>query len=170
MKPPDKRSLHRNLALLVAAIVLLLGMEVYDAPDWVRWIAVLWYLGMSYWNRREHARYSYEYHTAQQQRQPGASTSRECIKGEHITDSVVDLDAAAYVGCELVRCVIVWTGREPIHLTGTHVEDCRWEFKGPAGTTLDALRALYHAGFRTLVEQTIQTIRTPYPDEEEAPK
>lgn len=90
--------------------------------------------------------------------------------GVELTGQDVDLDANEYIGCELIRCKIFYSGIPSaagpvaVRLKGNTIDDCSWHFVGPAAHTLALLRDLYNDGFTVLIDKTIETIRTPRPD------
>jgi hypothetical protein len=77
----------------------------------------------------------------------------------------IQLDAGmTYVGCRFVRCNIGFAGNPvAVRLEGNTFEACNWNFMGPAGNTINFLKAMYANGQKDIVEQIFQTIRTPSP-------
>lgn len=87
--------------------------------------------------------------------------------GVEFTDQRIEIDGHEWVGCEFVRCTICFTGLgDTLNLSGCHFDGCNWELNGPAGRTIEMLRALNQMrgpGGRLLVEQVITALRTPSP-------
>jgi len=64
--------------------------------------------------------------------------------------------------CTFIGCTLIYTGTDTLGLEGCTMNNCRWSFEGPAGNTLEFMRAIYHhlgtAG-RQIVETTFENIR-----------
>lgn len=73
----------------------------------------------------------------------------------------VPLDGNEFVHCHFLRCTLVYSGGPPPTLDGCSFGTPTFKFVGTAGDTLAFLHSLYHGGFKTIVEGTIDNIRKP---------
>lgn len=87
---------------------------------------------------------------------------------EHTFENeTVNLDSNEFVGCEFIDCTLTYAGGEVARMA-----HCSFNvmppiiFTGCAWNTLNVLRALYHGGFRPVVEQTLNDIRADADAEE----
>jgi hypothetical protein len=72
----------------------------------------------------------------------------------------ISLDGGSFYGCTFNKCRLQFSGLLPVHLEGGNkFENCKWEFAGPASTTIGLMSALYKAGARDLIEATLRVIR-----------
>ena len=75
------------------------------------------------------------------------------------SDETIDLDGNEYYGCSFQRCGLRYSGGTIPHFT-----DCRFDagsflFDKGAGSTVEFLRELYHAGLQQNVEAFFEHIR-----------
>jgi len=82
-------------------------------------------------------------------------------QGQKFNDLTIFLDGGTYTGCTFERCVLVVSGLLPIYFSGNHLIACRWEFAGPAATTIAFLTSTYvqGGGGKELVEKMFNNIR-----------
>ena len=79
-------------------------------------------------------------------------------------DTTVVLDNTDFQNCKFENCLLVFSGTGPVAMTGCVLNKPRWQFVGPAKTTIGFLRAVYHGmgeGGPKLVEEIIASIITP---------
>ena len=83
-------------------------------------------------------------------------------EGKTFTDERVQLDGNQFKGCKFVgQCTIVYGGNDLGGLVGcTFDVTPKFEFTGAAGHTLAMLQALYHGGFKHVVDDTFENIRS----------
>jgi len=74
-------------------------------------------------------------------------------------DTSIVIDGNEYVGCRFSQCEIIFAGGSLPNLTNNSFTDCRWTFDGPAGRTVQFMKALYEGGGKGLVEATFDNIR-----------
>lgn len=86
----------------------------------------------------------------------------ETVENQTFQNERVILDGRKFVHCTFTGCTLVYTGTDSLGLDGCTMNSCRWSFEGPAGNTLEFMRAIYHhlgdAG-RQIVETTFENIR-----------
>ena len=82
--------------------------------------------------------------------------------GKTFTNERVQLDGNQFNGCKFVgQCTIVYSGGDLGGLVGCSFETTpKFELLGAAGNTLTLLQALYHGGFRHVVDDTFENIRS----------
>ena len=80
-------------------------------------------------------------------------------KNQTFTDTAISLDGASFYECTFNRCKLQFSGVLPVVLEGSRMNDCNWEFAGPAANTVGFMAALYKAGARDLIEGAFRTIR-----------
>jgi hypothetical protein len=78
---------------------------------------------------------------------------------ETFADAVIELDGNEFDGCEFTRCHFIYRGGQPPTLVNCSFHGLDLQFEGSAQNTLVFLAALYHGGFRTVVDQTFNNIR-----------
>lgn len=79
------------------------------------------------------------------------------FKGERVV-----LDDKSFRDCTFKECELIYSGGVPPGFVDCEVDGgCRWTFDGAASNTVMFLRAMYHGGFRTIVDPTLDRIRTP---------
>jgi hypothetical protein len=78
--------------------------------------------------------------------------------GETFEDQAEVVDGREFHHCTFNRCQLTYNGGVPPTFVGCSFADCTWLFDGPAGRTVEFLRAMYHGmgdGGRDLIEQTL---------------
>lgn len=94
------------------------------------------------------------------------------IKNYTFENEPVLMDFHFFQGCTFRRCRLVYCGYSPLQFEGCRFDDCRWEFSGPAMTTLHVLSSLNHRGGemgRLIVKQALALIQNPPPAPAGAP-
>jgi hypothetical protein len=91
-----------------------------------------------------------------------AFMNQQRIEGQTFVGATVQLDGGvAYIKCRFVNCQFIYAGVGPVNTQECIFEpNCRWGFAGPAGNTLNFLRAMYASGNTAFVEQIFESIRT----------
>jgi hypothetical protein len=90
-------------------------------------------------------------------------------EGEAFTNERVVLDGNDYRNCTFTDCQMVFNGTAPVSLHGINFISCQWTFDGPAGLTINFMTALYQAGLKDMINQTLENIRTGSHRPQEAP-
>lgn len=88
------------------------------------------------------------------------------IKDYTFENEPVLMDFHFFQGCTFRRCRLVYCGYSPLQFEGCRFDDCRWEFSGPAMTTLHVLSSLNHRGGemgKLIVKQALALIQNPPP-------
>ncbi len=88
------------------------------------------------------------------------------VKDYTFENEPVLMDFHFFQGCTFRRCRLVYCGYSPLQFEGCRFDDCRWEFSGPAMTTLHVLSSLNHRGGdmgRLIVKQALALIQNPPP-------
>nr|DAL09305.1 MAG TPA_asm: LH3 HEXON-INTERLACING CAPSID protein, CAPSID PROTEIN, BETA-HELIX [Caudoviricetes sp.] len=84
------------------------------------------------------------------------------IKSCTFEDTNVLLDGFSYENCTFTRCKIVYSATDTFALVNNRFNDCKWSFEGPAGNTLQFLKAMYKdmGDFgKQMVEATFENIK-----------
>lgn len=59
-----------------------------------------------------------------------------------IKDTTVTLDAFVLRDALVRGCIVVYSGGVPPILENVHLDNCRWQFEGPALHTIEFMRAM----------------------------
>ncbi len=70
----------------------------------------------------------------------------------------VSLDGEYFDGCEFRDCRMIYAGGAAPVFTDCKFDNCEWRFDGPAGNTLEHLRAMWAAGAKAQVQVMIKEI------------
>lgn len=65
----------------------------------------------------------------------------ELIEGRTIENEYVDIDDKQFKDCNLVNCILRYSG-QPVIFEGSHLKSCRYVFFGPARGTVHFLEAV----------------------------
>ncbi len=71
----------------------------------------------------------------------------------------IQLDNFTASGEQFVDCNLIYAGGQPPTLTNCNFDNCTFTFAEGAGRTLALLAALYHGGFKGLIEDTFKNVR-----------
>lgn len=71
----------------------------------------------------------------------------------------VVLDFHEFDHCTFKNCRMKVYGYGAFTLKNNTISDCKWEFAGPAASTVQVMTLLYHGGARDLIEATMENIR-----------
>lgn len=84
------------------------------------------------------------------------------MKSESTTFSnqPVDLDDNEFISCRFEKCNLVYRGGKPPSLVNCSFGEFRISFEGAAADTLSFITALYHGGFKAVIEATFDNIRS----------
>jgi hypothetical protein len=83
------------------------------------------------------------------------------MAGRQFKDQTIVVDGKTFKEAKFIDCTLVYKGGQPPNLVHCTFHGVRFVFDDAAGRTLDYMRHLYHGGFRPVVENTIDNIRTP---------
>jgi hypothetical protein len=72
----------------------------------------------------------------------------------------VELDNNEFVACRFEKCNLVYKGGKPPSLVNCSFGEFMISFKGAAADTLSFITALYHGGFKPVIETTFDNIRS----------
>lgn len=74
----------------------------------------------------------------------------------------IQLEGISYNKCRFTNCTFMYSGMGPVQLENNQIEGtCQLLFTGPAGNTLNFLKMFYGGGGAPLVEQVLQSLRSP---------
>ena len=76
-------------------------------------------------------------------------------------DQTQKLDGNEFIGCTFRRCKLQFGATASFALSDCRFDHVRWEFTDAAAATIQCMRILYHAGGKSLIEETFGVIRTP---------
>ncbi|MBW1768351.1 MAG: hypothetical protein JRJ65_15055 [Deltaproteobacteria bacterium] len=81
-------------------------------------------------------------------------------KNKTFNEEKILLDGNEYFGCTFNNCEVEYSGGKP-----PFIEDCEFHspcitFSGNASDTINFLTALYHGGFKPIIEKTFENIRS----------
>lgn len=77
-----------------------------------------------------------------------------------LKDTAVVLDGNEFRRVLFDGCHIHYSGTKTVNLRGCTFRGCQFVFDGPAGNTLAMMSGMYQGGFKEMVEQTFEWIRT----------
>ena len=86
------------------------------------------------------------------------------LSGKTLSNATEVIDGNQYTDCRFENCKLVYRGGDLPKISGSHFENCNWQFEDAAERTLVFLRHLYHgmgAGGVELVEATLRALRQP---------
>jgi hypothetical protein len=78
--------------------------------------------------------------------------------GTVFTHETILLDGESFHDCEFRDCRLTFRGEEPPVFVGCRFHECDWRFEGPAGRTLEHLKAVWSAGAKSTVQTLIKEI------------
>ena len=82
------------------------------------------------------------------------------MKNKKIRNTSISLDGGTFEKCDFDNCELVFSGYLPVHLSNcVFGSGIKWSFAGPAGNTIQFMRAIYAQGATVLVENTFEQIR-----------
>lgn len=82
---------------------------------------------------------------------------------EEFTNVTVPLDGEEFRDCTFRNCLFVYRGGPPPTLDNCSFYGFTMGFDGAAGQTLKLLWQLYHGGFQSVIESTLNNIRGATP-------
>lgn len=72
----------------------------------------------------------------------------------------INLDGGSFYACEFRGCTLLFSALMEVDIDKcTFVNDCTWQFVGPAANMLAFMSVLYATGAKDLVEVTFKQIR-----------
>ena len=80
-------------------------------------------------------------------------------KEQTFENLTIQLDGSTFINCTFKTCELVYSGLLTVTLNGCAFDNVRWRFTGPAGDTVQFMKALYEGGAAELIENTFRTIR-----------
>lgn len=86
------------------------------------------------------------------------------IKNYTFEAEPVLMDFHDFRHCMFRRCRLIYCGHSAVTVDNCRFEECRWEFGGPAMSTLQFLAGLYQGGSdmgKTIAQQAIALITQP---------
>ncbi len=82
-------------------------------------------------------------------------------KSETFEKTTVQLDGNTFESCEFNNCVLEYSGGKPPTMSNCGLSGSSFSFTDQAGDTVQFLTAMYHGGFKEVIEQTFEQIRNP---------
>jgi hypothetical protein len=84
-------------------------------------------------------------------------------ENQTFTGKRIQLDGSSFTNCRFNECRLVFNGLVGFELVGSHFQDCRYDFEGPARETIQFMRSIYHTGgdSAALIERIFEDIRRP---------
>ena len=72
----------------------------------------------------------------------------------------INLDGGSFYSCQFSGCTLVYSAFMPVAFEKcTFVNDCNWQFQGPAANMLEFMSVLYGSGAKELIDLTFDKIR-----------
>ena len=72
----------------------------------------------------------------------------------------INLDGCSFYSCQFNGCTLVYSAFMPVGFDKcTFVNDCNWQFQGPAANMLEFMSVLYASGAKELIDLTFEKIR-----------
>lgn len=82
----------------------------------------------------------------------------------HYENTRVLLDNNEFSDCTFVNCIMEYGGTGPVSMVNCKFNNPQWVFVGPAGNTLQFMRAMYQGMGevgKQLIEKTFENIKVP---------
>lgn len=80
---------------------------------------------------------------------------------EDFNNTTVQLDGNTFESCNFRDCVLEYSGGRPPSIVKCVFTDSSFTFAHQAGDTIKFMTALYHGGFKPVIEHTFEQIRNP---------
>ena len=81
------------------------------------------------------------------------------IQGKTFNNEKILIDGNYYFDCKFNNCELEYSGGTPPSFVECEITDTLFSFSGQASATLQFMNAMYHGGFRPIIEQTFDNIR-----------
>ncbi len=82
-------------------------------------------------------------------------------KSEKFENTTVALDGNTFEDCEFVNCILEYSGGKPPKMISCGLTKSTFSFSDQAADTVEFMKAMYHGGFKTVIEETFEQIRNP---------
>ena len=84
-------------------------------------------------------------------------------ENQTFTKKRIQLDGASFINCTFRECRLVFSAFMRFELTGSSIQNCGYDFEGPAMETVRFMKTIYHAGGdgAALIESIFEDIRRP---------
>jgi hypothetical protein len=80
---------------------------------------------------------------------------------KNFNDETVSLDGNTFDGCKFTNCILEYSGGKPPTMTNCNLTKTSFSFSDQASDTVAFMTAMYHGGFKTVIEETFEQIRKP---------
>ena len=74
-------------------------------------------------------------------------------------EQVINLDGNVYRNCQFDICSLIYNGGRLPVLAGNSFNNCSFRFENAVERTIKFMTALYHGGFRDMIEKSLENIR-----------
>lgn len=81
-------------------------------------------------------------------------------KNKPFNKVTVELDGNTFDTCKFKGCVLEFSGGKPPTITNCDLSDSSFSFTDQAADTVQFMKAMYHGGFKEVIEETFEQIRT----------
>lgn len=81
------------------------------------------------------------------------------FKNSTFTNSAIKLDGNEYINCTFKKCEVIYAASGDVSLKGCKFFDTKFTFANSAQRTIQFMTALYHGGFKKIIEDTFENIR-----------
>jgi hypothetical protein len=82
------------------------------------------------------------------------------IENKSFHKETIVVDGNEYTGCQFQECALVYQGGTVPRFSSNKFESCHWIFDAAAARTVAFMQSLHAGGFESVIEQTLQGIRT----------
>ena len=82
------------------------------------------------------------------------------FKNTAFSNQPIDLDDNEFIECRFEKCNLIYRGGKLPSLVDCSFDEFRISFEHAAADTLSFINALYHGGFKSVIEATFNNIRS----------
>jgi hypothetical protein len=79
--------------------------------------------------------------------------------GQTFKNETIDIDYNEFFNCKFENCVLVYHGGKPPLMTKCDLSASSFSFAEGAAATVQFMTAMYHGGFKVVIEQTFENIK-----------
>lgn len=84
-------------------------------------------------------------------------------KDHNFSEETVQLDGNSFENCQFNNCVLEYSGGKPPSMSNCGLSGSVFSFTDQAADTVQFMKAMYHGGFKVVIEDTFNQIRENKP-------
>lgn len=82
-------------------------------------------------------------------------------KSQTFKETTIQLDGNTFELCKFIDCILEYSGGKPPSMVNCSLSNSSFAFIDQAGDTVQFMTAMYHGGFKNVIEQTFDKIKNP---------